>query len=198
MMEKEQLLNSSERSFPKKKKPRERQTSMLPSHEEYISSLFKFEPFLNEGKYQHFWDLHWLQRSFWTTELPKECISLSLFPNPIPIYCTELPSQSWPAWEVWRGVKILADTSRNQMPHCRMTHATENTDVQDANLGQDEQSRWAQMQHLEACTCWVWCTGLCNLCVLGERTQGSVLWLLSPVAVTHCLLAWRRSSTCLR
>lgn len=95
---------------------------MLPSHEEYISSLFKSEQFLNEGKYQHFWDLHWLQRSFWTPELPKECIALSLFPNPIPIYCTEFPSQSWPAREAWKGVKILADTSRNQLPHCRVTH----------------------------------------------------------------------------
>lgn len=97
---------------------------MLPSHEEHISSLFKFEQFLNEVKYQHFWDLHWLQRSFWTLELPKECLALSLLPKPIPTYFTGLPSQSWPAWEAWRGVKILADAGRNQLPHCRVTHAT--------------------------------------------------------------------------
>lgn len=144
---------------------------MLPSHEEYISSLFKSERFLNEGKYQHFWDLHWLQRSFWTPELPKECIALSLFPNSIPIYCTEFQSQSWPAREAWKGVKILADTSRNQLPHAEwlMSSAGRNTDVQEANLGQVEQSRWAQTQHLKASTCWVWCTGLCNPCDLGER-----------------------------
>lgn len=56
---------------------------------------------------------------------PKECIALTLFTKPIPIYCTGITAQSWPLWEAWRGVKVLGDTGRNQLSHCRVTHVRE-------------------------------------------------------------------------
>lgn len=149
---------------------------MLPSHEEYISSLFKFEQFLNEVKYQHFWDLHWLQRSFWTPELPKECIAVSLSPKPIPTYCTELPSQSWPAWEAWRGVKILADPSRNQVPHCRVTHAPELCWQGHRCAGSKPWSGWVIQVSTNAAPEGRYVLGvmhrLCNPRVLEEMTSG--------------------------